>query len=99
MVGRGLGNSPGMGGALSHTRLPSRMTGKVKEKGVLRGDRSAGSVGEDRPGSAIATTMTLLLSSVWGATTGAGGGAVEVDLQAVLVSWIRDLLLAVLLIF
>lgn len=88
-MGSGLGNSPGLGGALSHTRLPSRMTGKDREKGVLRGDRSAGSVGEDRPGSAI-TTTTLFLSPFWGGRTGAGGGALEVDPQAVLVCWIRE---------
>ena len=60
-VGRGLGSSPGTpgtGGARSHTRLPSRRKGKVRERGVLfRGDRSAGSVGDDRPGSAITATI------------------------------------------
>lgn len=39
------------------------MTGKDREKGVLRGDRSAGSVGEDSPGSAITTIIFFLSPS------------------------------------
>lgn len=96
LVGRGLGSSPGIGGDLSHMRVPSRRAAKVSEWGAwwCRGDRRAGSVGEDRPGSAMATALDAFLSlsrslllPFWVRRAGVGGQALAGGLLAAPMPW------------
>lgn len=62
-VGKGLGSSPGLGGARSHTLFPSRRAGKERDREVVRDDRSWDSDGDDRPGSPMVAAPSAPLNA------------------------------------